>query len=341
MFQTVVATGGARLDKYLVAAGTGLSRSEIQRLIEEGRILVDGKGTKPHHRIRKGERIEVLFEKPASGGRSVIEPEEIPLDIAYEDEDLIVLNKSAGIVVHPAIGNSHGTLVNGLLYHCKNLPSASSETRPGVVHRLDKDTTGLLVFGKTDFALQELMTQMKKRKMTRRYLALTWGRIPQRSGVIEAPIGRHLLDRKRMTVTPLRSRNSLTRYTLLERFSIATYIELQLETGRTHQVRVHLAHFGYPVVGDPTYSGRKKGMIKGLIQRDKGTPRRAGGPAGWSASADLEKVINQILLLISRQALHAAILGFFHPRKKEWMEFKAPLPEDMTGLLSYFRSMQN
>ena len=234
------------------------------------------------------------------------------------------------MVVHPAKGNSHGTLVNALLYHCKKLPRANEETRPGVVHRLDKETTGLLVFGKTDYTLRGLMTQLEKRRMTRKYLAITWGRIPVKSGMIEAPIGRHQLDRRQMTVTPLRSRTALTHFKVLERSSIASYLELRLETGRTHQIRVHLAHQGFPVLGDPTYGGRKKGLIKGLIQSYESAPHQ-------NRLADVEKAMDQILLIISRQALHAATLGFHHPGKNEWMEFNAPQPEDMTRVLEFLR----
>jgi 23S rRNA pseudouridine1911/1915/1917 synthase len=330
MLQTVASRGGERLDKYLVSAGMGLSRSEIQKLIEEGKVLVDGKEAKSHHRIRKGERIEINFEKHPR--TSITEPEDIPLDIVYEDDDLIVVNKVSGMVVHPAKGNLNGTMVNALLYHCKTLPTVSEETRPGVVHRLDKETTGLLVFGKSDYTLRGLIMQMEKRKMSRKYKTITWGKIPQKTGVIEAPIGRHFMDRKRMTVTPLHSRSALTHYSVLERFSTATYLELRLETGRTHQVRVHLAHLGHPVLGDPTYGGRKTGMIKSLIQQDEGISKKKG-------RTSLEEVIDQALGLIKRQALHAETLGFFHPKKKEWMEFQAPLPEDMENVLDYLRGV--
>lgn len=328
MFQTTVANGGERLDKYLVSAGTGLSRAQIQRLIEDGKVLVNGKGAKPHYRIHKGEKIEVHFEK--RNRKTKAEPEKIPLNIVYEDPDLIVVNKPSGMVVHPAKGNLHGTLINALLYHCGTLPSrdeSSEVVRPGVVHRLDKETTGLLVFGKTDYALRGLISQMEKRKITRRYLAIAWGRIPQREGVIEAPIGRHILDRKRMTVTPLHSRTARTHYKILEKFSLATSLELRLETRRTHQVRVHLAHLGFPVLGDPTYGGRKIGMIKTVLQRD----------SPLSRNKDPEEKIREILSLILRQALHAETLGFYHPKRKEWIEFHASLPEDMIRVLEYLR----
>lgn len=308
-----------RLDKYLVEAGLGVSRSEVQRLIQSGQVLVDGKEVKPHHLLKGGERVTCTYHTPE---KLEVQPEDIPIDIVYEDNDLVVVDKPAGMVVHPVRGNLHNTLVNALLYHCESLSDGSDLLRPGVIHRLDKDTTGLLVFAKSNLAKARLGRQMERREITRKYLTVCWGDMPQKSGTIDAPVGRHTFDRTRMAVTPLSSRNAVTTYGVKERFGIATYMELKLLTGRTHQIRVHLQHFGHPVVGDPTYGGRKKSALIDVVK------------------THLEK-INEVLELIDRQALHAAVLGFEHPKTGKYHEFSSPLPEDMSGLLDFLRSMKN
>jgi len=307
-----------RLDKYLVEAGVGVSRSEVQRLIESGSVLVDGKKVKAHHPLKGGERVTCTYQVAE---KLTVEPEDIPIDVVYEDDDVIVVNKPAGMVVHPVRGNLHGTLVNALLFHCKKLSEGGDIFRPGVIHRLDKDTTGLLVFAKSDNARADLGRQMEKRAITRKYLAVCWGDMPQKSGTIEAPVGRHSFDRKKMAVTPLSSREAVTNYTVKERFGIATHMEFKLMTGRTHQIRVHLQHFGHPVVGDPTYGGRNRSGLIDVVKKHL-------------------PMINDILGIISRQALHAAVLGFKHPSTGKYREFSSPVPEDIDSLLVFLRGIE-
>ncbi len=308
-----------RLDKYLVESGVGVSRSEVQRLIESGSVLVDGRKVKAHHLLKGGERVTCTYQVQE---KLDVEPENIPIELVYEDADVVVVDKPAGMVVHPVRGNLHGTLVNALLFHCKALSKETDVLRPGVIHRLDKDTTGLLVFAKSSEAKARLGRQMEERRITRIYLAVCWGDMPQKSGTIDAPVGRHTFDRTKMAVTPLSSRDAVTRYTVKERFGMATYLELKLMTGRTHQIRVHLQHFGHPVVGDPTYGGRRQSALVDVVKRDLSR-------------------INDVLDLIERQALHAAVLGFKHPRTGEYLEFSSPLPQDMSRLLLFLRSLKN
>jgi len=309
-----------RLDKYLMGLGLGLSRSKIQKMMSENAILINGKSTKPHHIIHSGEIVFVNFEKKEPIG---IKPENIPVDIVYEDAHLLVVNKAAGMVVHPARGNLHGTLVNALLYHTsKGLSESDDATKPGVVHRLDKETTGLIVFAKTGSVHSALAKQIQKREMKRVYLLLVWGVFPNDKGVIEAPIGRNSLDRKKMKVTPFASRRAVTHFRVIERFTIATYIRAQLETGRTHQIRVHFAHMGYPVIGDPDYGGRKpSNLVKiGKVHKDE---------------------FDVILKKLKRQALHATALSFYHPVKKKMMFFYAPLKEDIKEVLKFLHERCN
>jgi 23S rRNA pseudouridine1911/1915/1917 synthase len=306
-----------RLDKYLLGLGLGLSRSKIQKLIAENSILIDGKPAKSHHTVHSGEILSVLYEPKQT---TDIEPENIPIDIVYEDADLIVVNKTAGMVVHPARGNLHGTLVNALLYHTsKNLAKTDDHTRPGVIHRIDKDTSGLLVFAKTDTIHSELGKQIQSRSMKRIYLLIVWGNLPSNNGIIEAPIGRNTLDRKKMKVTPFSSRKAITHFKVIERYKCATYIRAQLETGRTHQIRVHFSHMGYPVLGDPDYGGRKHSVLVTIGKQHK-------------------NIFERVLSIINRQALHATTLSFYHPRKKKIMDFFSPLPSDIRESLNTLRS---
>ncbi|MDI6839584.1 MAG: RluA family pseudouridine synthase [bacterium] len=296
-----------RLDKYLYKAGLGISRSQIQRLIEDGKVLINDKPAKSHTPLKAGDKVIVSYEKPE---RFIVEPENIPIDIIYEDQHLIVVNKPPGMVTHPAPGNLRGTLVNALLYHCQ-LSWQTDRTRPGVLHRLDKDTSGLLVFAKSDSALLKLTRQVETHRLKRKYLAFVWGKIERNEGTIDAPIGRHTIERKRMAVTPLASRSAVTHFKVIKRFTYITEIEVELETGRTHQIRVHLAHLNHPIVGDPTYGGRKR-----------------------LPEVPIDE-FNDIMQVMSRQALHAIYLRFEHPIYKREVEFEADLPEDIQNLLTY------
>lgn len=301
-----------RLDKYLYTAGITLSRTAIQKLIEQGEVLVNDSIVKSHHILKQGDKIDVLYEKKE---RFKVEPENIELNIIYEDEDIIVVNKPPFMVTHPAPGNLKGTLVNALLYHC-NLCAESERTRPGVLHRLDKETSGLLVFAKSDIALLTLAKQVEKHKLTREYLAFVLGSINLNKLSIDAPIGRHTIERKKMAVTPLSSRSAVTHLSVIKKWKDISYINLKLETGRTHQIRVHLSHIGHPVVGDKTYEGRKS-------------------PPNMD-----EHRFTKIMKIAKRQALHAHKLGFIHPILNKYMEFTAPLPEDMQELLDFLNESQ-
>ncbi|MGB7062801.1 MAG: RluA family pseudouridine synthase [Candidatus Zixiibacteriota bacterium] len=305
---------GKRIDQFLSQENLGLSRAFIQKLILDRHILVDGKPTKSSYKIRGGEKIRVdvpPLEKPS------LEPENIPLDIVYEDSDLLVVNKRAGMVVHPAVGNYSHTLVNALLFHCQDLSGINRVLRPGIVHRLDKNTSGLLVVAKNDSAHLGLAGQIQNRTLLREYVAVTWGHMPEKEGNIEAPIGRAMRDRKKMAVTRIKGRESLTQYKLLERYDLCDLLSIRLKTGRTHQIRVHLSYLNHPVLGDPEYGGRQK-WIKGI--HDAKRP-----------------LAQKLLSVIERQALHARKLGFVHPRTREPKEFHSPLPEDMGSLLNLLR----
>jgi 23S rRNA pseudouridine1911/1915/1917 synthase len=298
-FIVPAATAGERLDVFLAHA-SGLSRARVQRLIEDGHVLVGGRSPKAGHRIGAGERIQLRIP-PAT--RLDLTPEAIPLDILFEDEDLIVLNKPAGIVVHPGAGRTSGTVVNALLAHCGALPGIGGVERPGIVHRLDRDTSGALLVAKTETAHLALSHAFKARRVQKRYLALVHGEVREETGRIVAAIGRREHDRKRMGVRASGGREARTSFRVLRRLPGMTLLELDLETGRTHQIRVHLSHIGHPVVGDQVYGGRRE--------------RRAPAPDGPRAE---------------RQMLHAWHLGFPHPRTGDWLEFTAPIPEDLRRL---------
>jgi 23S rRNA pseudouridine1911/1915/1917 synthase len=278
---------GARLDQFLAAQVPGLSRARVQDLIKSGHVTLNTLPTKPNARLRAGDAI-VLSEPPPVPTATVAE--EIALDVLFEDDDLIVLNKPAGIVVHPAAGNWSGTIVNALLHHCRALSGIGGEQRPGIVHRLDKDTSGCLVAAKSDAAHQALSRQFAGREVTKVYLALVAGKVRFMTGLIDAPIGRHPVQRKKMTVVPAgRGREAKTGYRVLAELPAGTLVECTLHTGRTHQIRVHLKHLGHPLLGDDVYG------------------KRAG---------------------FSRQMLHAWRLGFTHPRTGERLSFESPIPSD-------------
>jgi 23S rRNA pseudouridine1911/1915/1917 synthase len=289
---------GPRIDSYISGCFEDISRSYVQKLIEDKQILVNDKTIKSNYKVRKGDRIRVSIPSPTV---LEIEPEDIRLDILYEDEDLIVVNKPQGMVVHPAVGNLSGTLVNALLKHCSTLSGINGVIRPGIVHRIDKDTSGVLVVAKNDLSHRNLSEQIKEHTVTRKYIALLEGVIKSDKGTIEGSIGRHKSDRKKMDIVE-DGRHAVTHFTVLERFKNYTLIEARLETGRTHQIRVHMSHMGHPVVGDPVYGIKKQRFnLKG-------------------------------------QALHAAVLGFLHPRTGEYMEFDAPLPDYLKSLIEKIRN---
>jgi 23S rRNA pseudouridine1911/1915/1917 synthase len=293
-------TAGERLDKYVTeSAPDEISRSQVQQWIKDGYVKVNGNIEKSNYRLSAGERIELTVPETVA---SVIVPENIPLDIVYEDRDVIVINKSRGLVVHPAAGHSSGTLVNALMFHCHDLSGINGELRPGIVHRIDKDTSGLLMAAKNDKAHLSLSDQLKKHTVTRKYIAIIHGHLPHDQGTVDAPIGRDPRDRKLFAVNTSIGKRAVTHFRVLERFPDYTMVELQLETGRTHQIRVHLKFIGHPIVGDPVY-GRTKGVA------------------------------------MNGQALHAALLGFLHPTLDKYLEFEAPLPDDMNRVLDILRNM--
>ncbi|HJD13482.1 MAG TPA: RluA family pseudouridine synthase [Candidatus Ruminococcus avistercoris] len=286
---------GTRLDKALSDYLDGVSRSYLQKLIKEGYVTVNDRPEKASFKLNVQDRVMVTLpdEEPVD-----ILPEDIPLDILYEDPELLVVNKPKGMVVHPSAGHSSGTLVNALLYHCSGqLSGINGVQRPGIVHRIDKDTTGALVVCKTDLAHQSLAAQLKEHSITRRYRAVVHHNIREDEGTVDAPIGRHPVDRKKMAVNYRNGKRAVTHYRVLERFGDYTYIECRLETGRTHQIRVHMSHIGHPLLGDEIYGPAK-------------CPFRLQG-----------------------QCLHAMVLGFLHPVTGEYLEFTAPLPEYFEQLL--------
>ena len=291
---------GARIDVCL-AAKLGVSRSNMQKLLEEGRVKRGDKVLKANYKVREGEIYTVDIPEPEP-----IEavPEDIPLDIIYEDGDVVVLNKARGMVVHPAPGNYTGTLVNALLYHCKNLSGINSAIRPGIVHRLDKDTSGIMIVAKNDAAHIALSQQIQSKTAVRTYLAVVRGNIKTDSGTIETQIARDKNDRKKMAVVKEGGREAITDYEVLERFGKYTLVRCKLRTGRTHQIRVHMEYLGYPLVGDPKYSPMK-------------TP-----------------------FAIKGQALHSHTLEFTHPRTGGRMKFEAPLPEDMHKIITRLHNGQ-
>jgi len=299
-----------RIDVYLTHQIQDASRSKIRQAIDEGLVLVNGRRVKPSHVVAPGEVIDITLPRPP---RMDAQPENIPLDILFEDDQLLIVNKPAGMVTHPAHGNYMGTLVNALLHHCKRLSEVNTELRPGIVHRLDKDTTGLMVVAKSDAAHHFLARQFSKRTIEREYWALVWGSFKQPAGTIEASLGRSKRDRKKVTVT-VDGKHAVTEYEVIKEYEFLSLVRLKLKTGRTHQIRVHLAHVGHPVFGDPAYGGRSATW---------------GGLEGKKAQR-----AQNLLKLISRQALHAKTIGFVHPLTKELTRFDSELPADMKEVLA-------
>lgn len=288
---------GMRADVAL-AALLEITRSNMQRLLEEGRAVKGGKVLKSNYKVKLGDEIIVELPEPQPLD---VQAENIPLDIIYEDEDVVVVNKARGMVVHPAAGNYTGTLVNALLYHCHNLSGINGVIRPGIVHRLDKDTSGIMICAKNDAAHLSLSEQIQNKTAQRTYLAVVRGNIKNDSGTIETQIARDKNDRKKMAVVTEGGRQAITEYEVMERFGKYTIVKCRLKTGRTHQIRVHMEYLGYPLVGDPKYSPMK-------------TPFSING-----------------------QALHSLTLSFVHPRTHEQMSFEAPLPEDMKKIVTRLR----
>ena len=308
---------GRRLDAVVAARLSDCSRSLVADLITRGKILVSGRPKKPGYRVKTGDEIRGQIPVPE---QVETEPQPIPLSILYQDSDILVLNKQPGLVVHPAPGHSSGTLVNALLYHCPDLGGIGGEIRPGIVHRLDKDTSGTMVVAKNACALEDLAKQFKNRTIQKKYLALVYGEPHENEGKIKLPIGRHPIHRQRMSTTSGKARDAETFWQVRERFHGITLLELTLKTGRTHQIRVHCAAIDHPVVGDPVYRPRK--LLINLSKR----------------LSDLSPSTIRLLKAIPRQMLHARRLGFTHPRSGEDMAFESPIPRDMEELMEALRS---
>ncbi|MBR2383635.1 MAG: RluA family pseudouridine synthase [Anaerotignum sp.] len=290
---------GTRIDVFLAENMEDLSRSGVQKLIDEGMITLNGGKTKANYKLREKDVIDVTVPEVKE---VEILPEDIPLDILYEDADVIVVNKPQGMVVHPAPGHTSGTLVNALIFHCgDDLSGINGEKRPGIVHRIDKDTSGVLMIAKNDMAHQSLAAQLAEHSITRKYNAVVYNGFNEDEGTVNEPIGRNPQDRKKMAVTQKHSRHAVTHYRVIERMEKFTLIEAQLETGRTHQIRVHMTYIGHPLLGDPVYGPKKQPVS------------------------------------LEGQALHARVLGFIHPRTGEYMEFEAPLPPYFEALLERLR----
>ncbi|MFZ0133103.1 MAG: RluA family pseudouridine synthase [Desulfobacterales bacterium] len=303
---------GIRLDLSVSAHVSGLTRSQAAVLIQQGRIIVNDGPKKPGYRLKALDRIAGFVPPPVA---AVAQPESLVLDILYEDEDMIVLDKAAGMVVHPAPGHASGTLVNALLYHCPGIGPIGGELRPGIVHRLDKDTSGVLLVAKNAAAHAHLAAQFAARSICKIYLAIVYGELAEDSGVIALPIGRHPVDRKRMSTRSRKPRAAETRWKVRERFEGLTLVELNLKTGRTHQARVHCAAVNHPILGDPVYAGRH--------------------------GRGLSAAIGALTRSAERQMLHAWQLTCRHPRRQAPVCFEAPLPQDMTQLIAHLRHLSS
>ena len=307
-----------RLDLFLTHAIENATRSKVQKLIDADLVTVNGTNVKANYQVKPSDIIEAVH--PISPRPEDVEPEDIPLDIIYEDDYLIIINKPAGMVAHPAYANYTGTLVNALLHHTKKLSELNEPGRPGIIHRLDKDTSGLLVVAKDDFTHAKIAEQFSKRTVDREYHAICWGKFKEKKGEINFNIVRSKKDRKKFSVSESEGRTALTLYEVLEEFEFTSYLKINLKTGRTHQIRVHLSGIGKPVFGDPTYGGRQ--IIYG------------------SELPKIKARVQNLLDIMPRQALHAKTVGFYHPAEKKKMFFDSELPDDMRLLIKKLRNTE-
>lgn len=317
-FRIVVDKGQSllRIDKFLMNRIENASRNRIQNAADAGSIMVNDKPVKSSYKVKPFDVISIVLPHPPRD--TEIYPENIPLDIVYEDEDVVIINKKPGMVVHPGYNNYTGTLVHALAYHFQNLPNMGNDTRPGLVHRIDKDTSGLLVISKNEFSMNLLAKQFYDHTITRKYQALVWGDIEE-EGTVTGYIGRSLRDRRMMDVydTEEKGKWSVTHYKVIERFHYVTLIECQLETGRTHQIRAHMKHIGHPLFNDAIYGGDK--ILKG------------------TSFTKYKQFVDNCFAMCDRQALHAQSLGFIHPRTKAYVLFEKPLPDDMQNVIDKWR----
>jgi len=306
-----------RVDKYLMNFIENATRNKIQQAIKAGNVLVNDAVVKSNHKVKPLDVVRVVLAHPPH--ENLLVAEDIAIDIVYEDDEVIVVNKPAGLVVHPGHGNYSGTLVNGLIYHFENLPKNSND-RPGLVHRIDKDTSGLLVVAKTEFAMANLAKQFFDRSTQRLYLALVWGNMEDEEGIIEGNIGRSFKNRLQMDVFPEGDfgKHAVTRYKVIERFSYVTLVQCKLETGRTHQIRAHFKHIGHPLFNDERYGGNR--ILKG------------------TTFTKYKQFVENCFKILPRQALHAKTLGFTHPKTKKYMSFDSELPEDMQMCIEKWRN---
>ena len=315
-FEASKGQSALRVDKFLMNMIENTTRNKIQQAAENGSILVNDVAVKSNYKVKAGDVVRLVLAHPTY--EQLLTPENIPLDIVYEDDQLLVINKPAGMVVHPGHGNYSGTLVNALAYHFENLPMNSSE-RPGLVHRIDKDTTGLLVVAKTEHAMAYLTKQFAEKTSEREYIALVWGNIEEDEGTVEGNIGRHDTNRMRMAVheSDEKGKHAVTHYKVLERFGYVTLVSCQLETGRTHQIRVHMKHIGHTLFNDERYGGDS--ILKG------------------TTFTKYKQFVENCFKVLPRQALHAKTLGFEHPITKEFLRFDSPIPQDLQECIDKWR----
>ena len=307
-----------RVDKFLMNFIENASRNKIQKAAENGNILVNDIAVKSSHKVKAGDRVSVVYSYPKQTNELI--PQDIPINIHYEDDDILIVNKEAGMVVHPGFGNYDGTLVNALAFHFENLPNKSTENRPGLVHRIDKNTSGILVIAKNDNSMLKLSKKFEERDLNRLYIALVWGDLKNESDTITGHIGRSLKNRKIMSVFPdgEYGKNAITNYRVVERFGYVTMVECKLETGRTHQIRAHFKHIGHPLFNDPEYGG--DAILKG------------------TTFTKYKQFIQNCFKICPRQALHAKSLEFKHPKTDKLVSFESDLPEDMALLVEKWRN---